>query len=49
MPYKADGKPAKHFRGQAFYLNDRGRPVAVEFDERSLGVPTVRLDLTFTD
>lgn len=49
MPFKADGKPAKKFRGQAFYLSDRGRPVAVEPDERSLGVPTVRLDLTFTD
>ncbi len=32
---------------EAFYLNDKGRPVSVRNNERSLGVPTVRLEINF--
>ena len=31
----------------AFYLNDQDRPVAVKYNERSLGWPTVRLEIDF--
>ena len=31
----------------AYYLNDHGRPVEVKNEERSLGMPTVRLEIDF--
>jgi hypothetical protein len=50
LPFSLDavgrhGKPRRD--RDAYYLNDRGRRVRVQSDERSLGVPTVRLELSF--
>jgi len=42
------GKSGKPRRDRdAFYLNDQGEPIKVRDNERSLGVPTVRLEITF--
>ena len=39
------GKPRKD--AGALYLGDTGEPIAVNTDERSLGMPTVRVEITF--
>src|SRR2546425_7371390 len=44
----ASGKPQRPRKGvEAFYLGDDFRPFPVKNHERSLGAPTVRLDLLF--
>lgn len=44
----ADGRRHRPFRSQrAYYLGDSGRPFLVTPDERSLGWPTVRLEISF--
>ena len=50
LPFAVDeaGRHGKPRRGQdAFYLSDQGGPIKVRDNERSLGVPTVRLEITF--
>lgn len=50
LPFAIDdlGKHRKPRRNRdAYYLNDYGQPVAVEQPERSLGMPTVRLEIDF--
>lgn len=50
LPFALDavGRHQKVRRDRdAFYLNDKGRPVPVRNNERSLGVPTVRLEINF--
>ena len=43
-----DGRRHRPFRSQrAYYLDDSGRPFVVAPDERSLGWPTVRLEISF--
>lgn len=51
LPFAVSGRgaPGKPRRGQeAFYLGDGGKVVPVRKDELSLGVPTVRVEVTFT-
>lgn len=50
LPFSLDavgrhGKPRRDH--DAFYLSDEGRRLKVKDNERSLGVPTVRLEITF--
>jgi len=50
LPFALDeagghGKPRRD--RDAYYLNDEGGPIKVRDNERSLGVPTVRLEITF--
>jgi hypothetical protein len=50
LPYSLDfgGKSHKARRSSsAFYLGDDGRPFAVKKNEKSIGFPTVRLEITF--
>jgi hypothetical protein len=50
LPFALDeaGKQGKPRRDRdAFYLSDQGWPIRVRDNERSLGVPTVRLEITF--
>jgi hypothetical protein len=50
LPFALDehGKHRKPRRDRdAFYLNDHDRPVKVKDNERSLGWPTVRLEIDF--
>lgn len=50
LPFALDksGKKGKPRRGRdAFYLGDNGKPFPVKKDELSLGLPTVRVEITF--
>jgi hypothetical protein len=51
LPFALDekGQRSWHSRvwGDAYYLNDSGHPQPIKDNERSLGYPTVRLEIEF--
>jgi hypothetical protein len=50
LPFELD-ENGRHRRpgrdNDAYYLSDHGKPMKVKERERSLGVPTVRLEIEF--